>query len=64
MKASKIVKCIDCGKEHPRKELNRMLRCPDFAWDAIGDICDQLMAHKGPYYEKWKQGMRAASEKL
>lgn len=50
---SKIVHCIDCGKEYPRKELNQKLRCPDCAWKACGDAGSQMFAKEGPYYDRW-----------
>jgi len=64
VRASKIVKCVDCRKEFPRKELNRRRRCRDCAGVAVRGAMGQLMAHSGPYYEKWKQGMKAAASKL
>ncbi|MBA7586539.1 hypothetical protein ES708_28541 [subsurface metagenome] len=62
--ASKIVHCVDCNEEFPRKELNRNGRCQDCAMKVVGDNMRQLMAHEGPHYEKWKQSMRAAANKL
>ncbi len=64
MKASTIVPCVDCGKELPRKELNRRGRCHDCAMAAVSGSMSQLMAHSGPFYEKWKQSMKAAADKL
>jgi len=61
---SKIVKCIDCDREFPRKELNRMGRCPECAMAAMRDDITQMHAHSGPYYEKWKQAVKAAAGKL
>lgn len=61
---SQIVKCIDCGKEYPRKELNRNFRCQDCAWGIVGETAYQLHAHQGPHYEKWKQAVKAAAGKL
>ena len=61
---SKIVKCVDCGTEYPRKELNRNFRCHDCAWKKAGEIPVQLMAQSGPEYEKWKQSMKAVAERL
>ncbi|MBA7677103.1 hypothetical protein ES703_85351 [subsurface metagenome] len=64
MRASKIVKCVDCGREFPRKELNRMFRCRGCRIKISHDNAEQLMAKSGPEYEKWKQGVKAAAEKL
>jgi len=64
VRASKIVKCVDCGKEYPRKELNRRLRCQDCAMAAVRDAMTQMHQKSGPYYEKYKQGVKAAAEKL
>lgn len=61
---SKIVKCVDCGEEHPRKELNRNFRCPDCAGRIMMKTIGQLMYKEGPEYEKWKAGLRAALNKL
>lgn len=64
MRESKTVKCVDCGNEFPRKELNRKFRCPDCAWKAVGEVSRQLHDKSGPYYERWKQGLQAAADKL
>ncbi|MBA7586216.1 hypothetical protein ES708_28212 [subsurface metagenome] len=64
MSENKMIPCVDCGKEHPRKELNRKLRCPDCRIKILRDNMQQLMDHEGPHYEKWKQGVKAAAEKL
>jgi len=61
---SKRVKCVDCGKEFPRKELNRKFRCLACATKILRDNMGDLMAHEGPQYEKWKQSMKAAAERL
>lgn len=58
MSTSKIVKCIDCGREFPRKELNRNFRCHDCAEKAMMDTRHQLWDKSGPYYEKWKAAMK------
>lgn len=61
---SKIVKCIDCGNEFPRKELNRKFRCQECRIKILRDNMGQLMAHEGPHYEKWKVSLKAAAAKL
>uniref|UniRef100_A0A6H2A6K8 C2H2-type domain-containing protein n=1 Tax=viral metagenome TaxID=1070528 RepID=A0A6H2A6K8_9ZZZZ len=61
---SKIVSCIDCGKEYPRKELNRRFRCPDCAMRIIEENMLQLHRHEGPHYEKWRKAVQAAVGKL
>ena len=64
MRQSKPDKCVDCGGEFPRKELNRNHRCRDCAWKAVEACPRQLHDKSGPYYERWKQGIRAAAGKL
>ena len=61
---SKIVKCVDCGREFPRKELNRKFRCPDCRIKILRENMGQLMAHEGPQYEKWKTAVKASVAKL
>ena len=61
---SKIVKCVDCGEEHPRKELNRRFRCHDCAMKIVGQTMWELNRHEGPQYEKWKQAVKAATARL
>ena len=61
---SKIVPCVDCQKEFPRKELNRMGRCRTCAWQAAMEAPRQLYNHEGPYYEKWKAAMRKGIGRL
>ncbi len=64
MRASKIVNCIDCGKESPRKELNRSGRCHDCAMAAVRDSTTQMHQKSGPYYEKWRTQVKASVDKL
>ena len=61
---SKVVKCVDCGKEYPRKELNRNFRCPDCRMKIVGENMWQLHRHEGPHYEKWRVAVKAAAGKL
>lgn len=61
---SKIVPCVDCGREFPRKELNRHFRCHDCAWEALRSNWESLREHAGPSYEKWKAGIQSAVNKL
>lgn len=58
-RASEIVKCVDCGKDFPRKELNHVGRCRLCASYAVHDAMTQLHNHSGPYYEKWKAACEA-----
>ncbi|MBA7570532.1 hypothetical protein ES708_12284 [subsurface metagenome] len=64
MRVSKIEPCIDCGKRLPRKELNRARRCSDCAMAAVRDSMAQMHQKSGPYYEKWKENLRAAASRL
>ena len=64
MKASKIVHCVDCNEEFPRKELNRNGRCRSCAMKIIRENMVQLHSKSGPHYEKWKQSIQAAAQKL
>lgn len=61
---SKIVPCVDCGREWPRKELNRNFRCKPCAWKKVGDVVWQLHHQQGPEYEKWKEATKAAMSSL
>jgi len=54
---SKIVKCIDCGKQYLRKELNRNFRCHDCAYKKVGEAAYQIHCKEGPEYERWKKRM-------
>lgn len=60
---SKIVKCVDCGREFPRKELNQRFRCHDCAWKKVGETASQLHAHSGPEYENWKKAVREKADR-
>jgi len=63
-RASKIVHCVDCREEFPRKQLNRSGRCLECASRAIRDNMRQLRAHRGPWYEKWKSALKHAAGRL
>ena len=62
--ASKIVKCVGCGKEFPRNELNRRFRCHDCAWKLMGEVPRQLHQHEGPEYERWRHAVKKAARSL
>jgi len=61
---SKIVKCVDCGREFPRKDLNRNFRCKECIIQIVRDNVVQLNAHEGPHYEKWKLALQTRIGKL
>ncbi len=61
---AEMYNCVDCGKELPRKELNRRFRCQDCRVKILQENMGQLMAHEGPHYEKWKQAMQASVSRL
>ena len=61
---AKIYYCVDCGLELPRKDLNRHHRCQDCRIKISRDNMQQLRSHDGPHYEKWKQALKAAAQKL
>jgi DNA-directed RNA polymerase subunit RPC12/RpoP len=63
-RASEIVKCVDCGKEFPRKGLNRKFRCPDCAMKKMTDVVRQVYAKSGPEYEHWKAQIKASIGRL
>lgn len=64
MRESKKVHCVDCGLEFRRKELNRRFRCHDCRQKIVYENIRQLMAHEGPHYEKWRQGLKKAASAL
>ena len=61
---SKMTKCVDCGKEFPRKELNRRLRCWDCALKKMLAVGRQLHDRSGPEYEHWKEQIKAKIGRL
>jgi len=63
-RASKIVKCVDCGREFPRKELNRNLRCRECSLPAMVRTINQIKDKSGPEYKKWKESMQNAVRRL
>lgn len=58
-----IGKCIDCGIQLPLGRAKAGL-CPECAWKHQLENAKQLKEKKGPYYEKWKAGVKAAAERL
>lgn len=61
---SKIVKCVDCGKEYPRKELNRKWRCPDCGMNKMVAVIRGMYYKSGPEYEHWKKQTKRSLRRL
>jgi len=61
---SKIVPCVDCGREFPRKVLNHKFRCKDCGYKKVGEVVYQLHTKSGPEYEKWKEAVKYAADGL
>lgn len=61
--ASKIVKCVDCGCEFPRKGLNRKGRCADCALKKVCAVSTQMHLKSGPEYEHWKEACIRTAER-
>ncbi len=57
---SKIVKCVDCGDEYPRKLLNQKSRCHYCAMKKELAVFRGLRYKSGPEYEHWKEQIKAS----
>ncbi len=64
IRQSKIVKCVDCGNEFPRKLLNRHFRCLDCAMKKMMAVSRQMYQKSGPEYEHWKEQIKSALGRL
>jgi len=56
-------KCVDCGKLLVDRDRRSGL-CVECAGRRVMDCARQLKEKKGPYYEKWKAGVKAAADRL
>lgn len=56
-------KCIDCGSPLPPGKRKDSL-CGECAYKRVRESARQLKEKEGPYYEKWKAGVKAAAERL
>lgn len=54
--------CIDCGKKKPG-EISTHGLCVDCAFSHMKESWKQLKTRSGPYYEKWKAGLKARLDK-
>ena len=61
---SGIYKCVDCGRDFTRKELNRNFRCKECRIKIVSDNMQQLMRHEGPLYDKWREKVKEAASRL
>lgn len=61
---SKIVRCVDCKREFPRKELNRHFRCKNCRVKKFLAVVEGMYKKQGPEYEHWKQRMKEAVGRL
>lgn len=61
----KAMVCIDCG-ELPTdgSKLNLKGRCIQCAIKRQLNVATQLHNHEGPYYDKWREAMKAAARRL
>ena len=55
--------CVDCGKLLPPGKAKKGL-CFACGIQHIADNARQMKEKKGPYYERWKAGVKAAAERL
>jgi len=56
-------KCVECGNLLPPGTRKDRL-CGECAYRHVMESARQLKEKKGPYYEKWKAGVKAAAERL
>ena len=52
--------CSECDKEISRRAARRTGRCPSCNLQRAVESANQLHAHAGPYYEKWKKAWLAS----
>ena len=50
--------CCECGKEYQAMRPSRTGACIDCGMKHVEEAASQLRAHKGPYYDRWKEGIR------
>lgn len=56
-------KCVDCGKLLSSGKHQSGL-CRQCASWRVYENARQMKVKKGPYYEKWKAGVKAAADRL
>lgn len=61
---SRRTKCVDCGKEFLRKQLNRKFRCPECAWRKMCRVAEEIHSKSGPEYEHWKEKLEASLRRI
>lgn len=62
---SKPALCVECGKPPPEEsKLNRKGYCYLCSYRHAREAGEQLHAHSGPYYDRWKQAMQAKIGRL
>jgi hypothetical protein len=53
--------CVECGNPPPEgSKLNRRGYCYLCSYEHVKTAAQQLHAHSGPIYDKWKSRMEAA----
>ena len=57
----KAKKCVDCGKE-AEGEISVHGLCPDCSWERQKEAQRQIKNKSGPFYEKWKAGLKRSLE--
>lgn len=55
--------CADCGKRLLSVNAKSGL-CGDCQYQHMADNAKQLKEKKGPYYERWKAGVKAHAKRL
>lgn len=55
-------RCVDCGNEFPKEELNRKGCCQECAMKRLREAAEQMEKREGPYYEKWLASKEKAIE--
>lgn len=61
---SKIIKCVDCGREFENRGQRRKQYCIECGYGRVSETTRQLSEKKGPIYDKWRERIKAAAERL
>lgn len=55
--------CDECGAVYLQRDRRRLFCSPMCSFERSKEVARQIAIRSGPYYDRWREGMRIAAER-